>query len=213
MNLHIATLGKEIGHIMSSFKEFKIEKLLLITSKDFEDRAKEIQEKVGYFNIITDIVYIDPFHSTSYVEIITKIFEYVKNQDKEYELFFNITGGTNLMSSAALTAAQFIGGSAYYVIKGKQRDEFITIPIIKISLKDSITEKQKKILDIVYREIKKNGKIKNLNKFSEDYGLYKQKLRFYIQQFEKLNLIKIDKSSREHTLELTETGELIKQLV
>ncbi len=198
---------------MSSFKEYKVEKLLLITSKEFEDKAKEVQEKVGYFNITTDIVYINPFHSTSYVEIVNEVFKYIKNQDGKFELFFNITGGTNLMSSAALTAAQFIGGSAYYVIKGKQKDEFISVPIVKVSLKDSMTEKQKKILDIIYREIKKSGKIKNLNKFSEDYGLYKQKLRFYIQQFEKLNLIKIDRSDREHSLELTETGELIKQLI
>ena len=213
MNLHIATLGKEIGHIMSSFKEFKIDKLLLITSKDFEDKAKEVQKKVGFFNIITDIVYVNPFHSSSYVEIINGVFKYIKNQENKYDLFFNITGGTNLMSSAALTAAQFIGGSAYYVIKGEKKDEFFFVPIVKISLRDSMTEKQKNILNIIYREIKKNGKIKNLNKFSKDYGLYKQKLRFYIQQFEKLNLIKIDRSDREHSLELTETGKLIKQLI
>ena len=43
MKIHIATLGKEIGHVMSSFKEYKVEKLLLITSKNYEDKAKEVK--------------------------------------------------------------------------------------------------------------------------------------------------------------------------
>ncbi|MFW6383110.1 MAG: hypothetical protein ACOCZQ_00545 [Nanoarchaeota archaeon] len=213
MSVHIASLGKETGHIMSAFKNYKIESLLLITSKKFENEALEIKKKVGYFDTETDIVYIDPFSQRAYMEILNQTFSFLKERDSKEGIFFNITGGTNLMSSAVLTAAQFLGGSAYYIIKGKGGDEFIEVPIVKISLKDALTQKQKRILNIIFREQKRSGAITNLNNFAQRSGLYKQKLRFYIQHFEKLNLIRINKNGREHTLELTETGHLIKQLL
>lgn len=213
MNLHIATLGKEIGHIMSSFKEFKIDKLVIITSKEFESKAKEVREKVGHFNIETEINIIDPFSKESYSSIIGVIIKEIKQCQEECEIFINITGGTNLMSSAALTAAQYIGANAYYVIKGPKHDEFIKVPILKISLKESMSIKQRKIFEMMFRESQKTGEIKNLNKFAESYGLYKQKLQFYLDQFQKLSLIEIDKSKREHTLKITPTGKIIKQLL
>lgn len=213
MNLHIATLGKEIGHVMSSFKEFKIDKLIIITSKEFENKADEVKEKIGYFNIEAEIKIIDPFTKESYSSIIETIIKEVKQNKEENEIFINITGGTNLMSSAALTAAQYLGANAYYVIKGTKRDQFIKVPILKISLKDSLSLKQRKIFEMMYRESQKTGFIKNLNKFAEASGLYKQKLQFYLDQFQKLSLIEIDKSEREHTLKITPTGKIIKQLL
>ena len=117
------------------------------------------------------------------------------------------------MSSASLTAAQFLGANAYYMIRGKPKDEVIEVPILKISLKDALSEKQRKIFDVIYREIKKNGEITNVNAFSKEYDLYKQKMNFYLRQFEKLNLITIDRKKRENSIKLTETGELLKQLL
>lgn len=213
MTTHIATVGKETGHVIAAFKHYRIDKLVLITSKEFQLKAIEFRDKVAFLKIQTMIDVVDPFSKTAYSGIVNKIIEYSKKEANSENIYINITGGTNLMSSAGLTAAQFIGANAYYLIKGKSNDEVIEVPILKISLKDALSGKQKKIFDILYREIKKTGEISNVNAFSKEYNLYKQKMNFYLRQFEKLDLIRVDRKNRENRISLTQTGELLKQLL
>jgi len=69
------------------------------------------------------------------------------------------------------------------------------------------------MLKTLHREIKDKGLIKNISDFANKYGVYKQKVLYHVSEFEKLNLIKIDRSSREHVLRFTTTGELIIKMV
>jgi hypothetical protein len=212
MNIHIMPVGKTIGHVLTAFKEFKIDKLILISSHDCNDKVTEIKDKVGVFDVDIDIKIIDPFKQDSYAKIVDYILDcFTKNPDKTY--YINITGGTNLMSSAALTAAHFIGANAYYVLKTETNGNIIEVPIVKISFSDALTDKQRQMLKTLHRETRDKGMIKNISDFASKYGDYKQKVLYHLSEFEKLNLIKIDRSSREHILRFTTTGELIIKMV
>ena len=212
MNIHITPMGRNTGHIYTAMKEFKIDRLVLITGKEFLNNAREIESHLVPFDTITVITTIDPFQTTSYGKIVDFIIsEYLRHLDDS--IFVNITGGTNLMSSAALTAAQFIGASAYYVIKNTDENTIINVPIIKISLRDTLTPKQQLIFKNIQEEITRSGKIKNISEFAEKYGSYKQKVLFHLANLEKMNIINIDRSKREHSLTLTETGRLVGKLV
>ena len=117
--------------------------------------------KLGEFDIISKIKLINPFTSNSYSLIIEEIIKFVKKEKTDSEIFINITGGTNLMSSAALTAAQLLGVNAYYVLKSNNnKGSIINVPILKITLKDALTAKQRHVFKTIQREIKKKGLIK-----------------------------------------------------
>ena len=212
MNIHITPMGRNTGHIYTAMKEFRIDRLVLITGKEFLNTARDMESHLSPFDIITVITTINPFQSDSYSKIVDHIIsEYLHHQKDN--IFVNITGGTNLMSSAALTAAQFIGASAYYVVKNGEGSSIINVPIIKISLKDTLTSKQQLIFQNIQDEIKKAGKIENISAFAEKYGSYKQKVVFHLASLENMNIIKIDRSKREHSLSLTETGILVGKLL
>lgn len=213
MTTHIATLGREAGHVFSAFKIYRIDKLVLLTSKEFVSKAREVSEKAEPFRVKTIIEIIDPFSTSAYPDIINKIIEYTKMETSPDQVYVNITGGTNLMSSAALTAAQFTGTNAYYVMRGADKDEVLEVPILKISLKDALSEKQKSVFKVLYQEIKTKGDIRNINAFSKEYDLYKQKMNFYLKQFEKLGIVEVDRKGRENTIRLTQTGELLRQFL
>ena len=67
-----------------------------------------------------DLCTIDPFSKDSYYNIVDFIVDYYLKCSEE-QFYINITGGTNLMSSAALTSAHFIGANTYYVLKDNRR--------------------------------------------------------------------------------------------
>ena len=92
MNIHIMPVGKTIGHVLTAFKEFKIDKLILISSNDCNDKVTEIKNKIGVFDVDIDTKIIDPFKQDSYVKIVDYILEiFTKNPSEKY--FINITIG------------------------------------------------------------------------------------------------------------------------
>jgi CRISPR/Cas system-associated protein Csm6 len=212
MNTHIVTVGKTIGHVLTSLKQFNVDKVILISSLECKEQVDEIVRRVVIFNIETEIKNIKPFERDSYKEIVNFIIEYsIKHPREKY--FINVTGGTNLMSAAAQTAAHFIGASAYYVLKNDTDDKIIEVPVIKFSLHNALTKTQKIIFKALSVEIKKHGEVRNMSKFAASNRTYKQRILHHINELEKLNLIKIDRSKREHRITFTTTGELLNKML
>lgn len=212
MNVHICTLGKTIGHVLSSFTHYKIDRLVIISSPECKDSVEDLKHKIEVFGIDVDLYAIDPFCKDSYYQIVDFIVDYYLKFPKE-QFYINITGGTNLMSSAALTSAHFIGANTYYVLKDNRRDNIIEVPLLKFSINDALTEKQKIILRILHKEIYKKGEISNISEFASKEGTYKQRLMHYIYELEKLNIINVDRSKREYKIKFTPTGALLYKLI
>lgn len=213
MNIHIAPVGKETNHILVAFKELKgFDQLYLITGKKFKSNAEEIREKLSDFGVECFIDIVDPFQKDSLQKILNYIVKVVKKH-KQDEIYINITGGTNLMGAAALSAAYFTKSNAYYVLDSrlvkKEEKKTVMLPIPKISFFDALTNTQKEILLEIVNEIKKNGPINNIKDYSNKKKWSQQRIKPHLDALERMGLLKIDKSKKEHIIELTESTEII----
>lgn len=214
MEIHIATLGLNEKIILSAVKKYSIDKLYLITSKDCKEQLNKIKSIFNEIGIEIEVYYIDPFKSESY----SKILDYFISIRKEHEkdnIHVNITGGTNFMTAAALSGSQFIQAKPYYITMDKktEKQNFLEVPIVNISFKDTLTDKQKKIFILIYQSLIKTKEIKNINTFAESIGLSKQNFKQFSDNFVKLNLIEIEKDGKENVIKPTNTGTLIMSLI
>ena len=212
MNIHICTLGKTIGHVLSSFKHYRIDSLVIISSPECKISVEDLKARIEEFGIDVLVYLIDPFSKESYYQIVDFIIDYYLKYPND-RFYINITGGTNLMSSAALTSSHFIGANTYYVIKNDKNDNIIEVPLLKFSINEALTEKQIVILKLLHKEIIKNGKITNISKFASNEGTYKQRIMHYINELERLNILKVDRTKREYSISLTPTGLLLYKLL
>lgn len=202
-------MGNNTTHLFTALQEIGFDKVYLITGKRFLKNAEEVKEKLSIFpNIFIEIKTIDPFSSNCLSIIINYISEVKKNENSE--LLINITGGTNLMGAAALSAAYYTKSQAYYVLDKSfsttdGSSPVVYIPIPKISLVDGLTTTQK---DLMLQIEKKSSKktIKSLKELADSMGWTIQRLKPHIHNLEEKGLVQTDKSLKEHSLKLTEAA-------
>ncbi|MCB9361881.1 DUF1887 family protein [Candidatus Woesearchaeota archaeon] len=213
MNIHIAPVGQEIGHVRVALNELRgIDKLYLFTGDKFKQNADDLKKSLADFGVDVVVQVIDPFSQDSIQNILDYIIDIVKKHAAD-EVYINITGGTNLMGAAALSAAYFVGAKAYYVLDSrkidKSKNKVVMLPIPKISFFDALTETQKKVLLDIATHIAKKGPIQNIQAYAKSIGWSHPRIKPHLDALEQMQLIEVDRTARECTIKLTKSAETI----
>lgn len=222
MKIHIALLGENPNHIKTSFSRFeRIDKLVLITSEKFKQNAITIQKNYSEL-LATDISYyiIDPFNKDSALGI-SDIIKKIRSENKDADILMNITGGTNLMAGIALSAAFMVGcEEVYYLLDpskmNKVQSDLIKIPIPRIIFPEIIRDKQKELLIAISNKLRHDNieYLTNIRKFADEFYHNKkenpvQTIMVHLKPLEEMNLIRINRDSKERRIELTEAGKVM----
>lgn len=187
MSIHIITLGTNISLLTSSLKHFKnIEKVYILTS-----------QKISLKNKLFKQIIVNQNNSSNIISAIINIWEL----ESDKNIYINITGGTNAMSSGALLGAYYTGSKAYYLSK----NNVLMLPVPSISiisffrknkvLKQFFYDLRSQCPDSIYQK-----QIKSIKK--------PQVISRYLKILEQNGLIKTELIGREKLVFITNIGKL-----
>lgn len=178
MVIQIATLGTSENVVREGVKKYGAEKVIIVAGKPISKaiipeneikKGRELKNPVELANILkkdlestlnikVDVVEVNPF---DFQQCLTKLIMILREIPREKDRIINLTGGTNVMSGAAVCAAWVEGVKAFYLREigdGKESKE-MGIPILKDK---KITEKETlTLLHLLYNENKVEERIVN----------------------------------------------------
>jgi hypothetical protein len=223
MEIHIMSIGTNIGHAQTALRKFNYDKVYFIVGKPVKnekrneflkkyrtsnDNAAGLKKHVEDGGGEAEIVKVPVFNKDS-LNLLLEEYKKIIEDEVGNNIHINITGGTNLMGAAALSAAYFNSVSAYYVLDpnfSDSKETILNLPIPKIVYTNALTTKQKFVL-------KKIGEKKHLSRMGElvDKKEIKsiQALKPHIDALDKMGLIKINKESKRYEIEPSESGKII----
>ena len=149
LNIHFVTVGHAKGEAISkgpvieTFQNYQnISRLYLLCSH--EKAIREISNELKLFRRLEVVgIEIDPFNFTDIIGKIIEIHGKERKIEPKANFYVNVTGGTKVMSCAALVGANYIGAIAYYVREDDEKSIELTPP--KIPPQD-LTVIQRKIV-------------------------------------------------------------------
>ncbi len=213
VNIHIALVGRDTDNIINGVQKRGGDELYPITSEKFlEESVPKIKEKLTAVRVHTEIngrsLVVNPFQEDSFVRIVGLIIEIVQaRQDEDADILINITGGTNLMSGAAVTAAMLTGTGAYYVSKHPDEKQFesnvVDLPLIMDSVKLLKNERRKRIL----KELE-NGTERTNDDLANTMKVNKKSISKLIQILEEKGLVKSEKRGKNRFNQITDEGRI-----
>jgi len=177
-----------------AYKEIKPDKLILLTSKEFSNKAKA-------FKIKNKTIIINPFNV---IDVLEKIIHSV-NISKD-EIIINITEGTNAMASGALSAAFYLGIKAIYI----SNNSIIEIPIPHIGYQCQLNKTSKELLLKLAKITECNQTITQTQIAS---GTIPQRLTSPIRILHKYGLISKAKEEGRNLIILTQSGRILAEML
>ena len=201
-----ATLGWEPKSVIPSLKiRDNVEKLIVYYSPD--KKGESACEKLwGYCSSIK--LPLKSVKLENQFDLI-KTAKEIRKDLRKYsgkDIVFNITGGTKVMSSAALLACILEAVPAVYCNEKTGKEE--TLPLLQIRYKDFLTKPQKNILTV----IKQLGGECNAVDIAKETGLRKATVSHHIKQLEDMGLVVVEtskKDSRKKSVKRLESVELL----
>tara|TARA_Y100000310_G_scaffold268793_1_gene281575 strand:- start:5364 stop:6017 length:654 start_codon:yes stop_codon:yes gene_type:complete len=203
MIVHIATMG-DSSTLVDGYNYHKnIDKFYILTSKEFSKNIPKLDTKIILKNI-------DPFKVESTINMVIQIVE----NEKDSDIYINVTGGTNAMAAGALSAAYYTGTKAYYVLNDKKlkkkiplKNKIIELPVPNIPYLRKLKKKQLYWLFKLNKKIIES-KVDSITQKQLAEGRKPQVLTSHIRSLEKVGLIKINKEKGHRNLSLTNEGRL-----
>lgn len=214
-SVHVSTVGKSPEPIVNGFRHHSVDHQVLLHSATTLDVAREVKLRIEDLagQPICELVEIDPFDLR---DIIAKIVT-VRRRFGDCDIYVNITGGTNVMASAALVACFAIGGHAYYLKESPGRtkqslaETVIILPVPKVRL-DSLDESQCAIL----KHIRKHGgRLQKANVALQQAlgGASPQRVSYHLKKLREKGLIELGVEGREKIAALTPAGLLFAEII
>jgi DNA-binding transcriptional ArsR family regulator len=210
MSTHIATLGENTAHVLTAYRELKgWTTIHLVTSTRYQKNAEELSELFKQLGVVTVIHIVDPFAHDALDTTTTVMIDIVRSAKDEVS--FNITGGTNLMGAIALSCAYFTGSRAYYILDPSKSEDHpvVELPIPRINYADSITSRQYDVLSAIGSHSPEP--IRSVGELAAHLGYTSQRLLPHLNNLERMNLITIDRSGRNHGIRITRSGLIMLQ--
>jgi hypothetical protein len=179
MSVLIATVGGTESIVQLGFRMVNVGKVILVPGKSFEQvmekseikqgiprvdpvrKAYELTTLLENFGVDVEIYEVNPLN---FKECLIRIIELIQAQPKGTEITVNVTGGTKLLSLAAMNAACMCCCKAFYVLEKGSGDIKVDLPSPNFGYCNNIGEVTKKILLYLLEEQKK------LNKHVEEYN-------------------------------------------
>jgi len=218
VNIHIAMVGKDTENIVNGVVKLGGDELYPVTSEKFLDTSiPQIEQGLPAVRIHSEIngrsLIINPFQEDSFVQIIGLIIEIVQaRQGEGMSISINITGGTNLMSGAAVTAAMLTGVGAYYVSKGPEEERYetriIELPLIMDSVKVLKNQNRKKIIQEMG-----DGKERTNDELAGILMVNKKAISKHLGILEGKGLVRSEKRGKWRFNRLTDEGRIAGKLI
>ena len=222
MSTHIALIGKTEDPVLKGYQHYGgIRRLYLLHSPDDEEfkfrglalGVKKRLEGTGF-----DGVVLKQINAFDMNDIISTIIGIVDQEKPPY--FVNITGGTNLMAGAALSASFFIGARAYYVLGKKgtkpSEAEVIELPVPNIPYYRTIEKTQLRVL----KTLESLGGKANSARLRDSLDMSPQTISYHVKELTKKGLVRVTRGeritdegptpdSRVILVEITNAGKLV----
>lgn len=119
-NIQFLIVGMSQDHIFKIINHFQPLKLYLISSFEMKESTNALKDQINALNIMTQIIWINPFKEDSLQQITNEIIWRAKKEIIEHpniKLYVGFTGGTNLMAIAAGYSAMILNAESHYVLK------------------------------------------------------------------------------------------------
>jgi len=154
----ITTFGFDEGKILSAMRMLAYDKLVLVTGKDSLEKEgyKHLQEIESRSPNGMETVVVNVFSFTECLKRIEEVIE--KYSRKGNEVLLNVSGGTKVLSDAALFAGFQKGIRSYHC-----EEECLELPIIVgLDLKERLSEMQIEVLKKLDEEVERKSFEKTL---------------------------------------------------
>lgn len=155
-NVIIAPFGDNINALFVGIKEFPTERIILVTPKNKIDEAEELRKDLNKFKIPLQIKEI----KGDLMEEMFRVFNEIKDVEKDKEVIVNVATGDRLSTCAALSAAFVNGFKAF----GIQDNHAMLLPVLKFSYYRLLTDKKMNILKIIHSEKECCSSLEDLSK-------------------------------------------------
>ncbi len=228
-HIHIISAGESIHKTFpTAINEFKMDKVIIIVENEIftnpnigrnpliTTSINEVKTIADMLNKSFEIKYIPSISLENIRNAVLDIF----NEHPKSNFYFNITGGTKILSNGLFMMSIWIGGVTYYVDESGSL-QILTIPKIKIENIEknpnfitlletlSIYENKGILQKILFDKMKKEYKpIKEVNKISKR-DLSRGTLSKWIQDLTSWGLITteyVENSKKEKMIKLTDDG-------
>ena len=214
VKVHIAMVGETTENIVNGVMKVGADELYPIVSEAFQETSiNTIRNKLTGVRIhrrINDrVLIIDPFSEEAFFQIVGLVVD-IANARKDAELWVNITGGTNLMSSAAAMGAMLTESKAYYVTMATMGEDsrIIEIPFMGKSFKVLENDKRSRIASALSRQ----GHLSN-DEIVQEVGCNKKSISKHLKLLESHGIVRRTRQGRHVINELTDSGKITTRLL
>lgn len=212
-NLQVSLVGRQPGGALQGLRvPPPIDHLILLHSSDAESRAaahkvKSVAEQMLPSGEV-ELVVIDPFGMNDVLAAITS----VPRRHPDAHVTVNISGGTNIMASAALVACFMLGADAVYVKEDKGpgkrplEERLLRLPVPRVALRD-LKGPQVKVLQALRRSGR--GKTEGaVSYLSRELGIPPQLASYHLKRLVKWGLVEMEAVGRRKDARLTDSGSM-----
>ncbi len=142
-NLIVAPVGDNNDALFVGIREFPTEKVVLLASEKYSEKAKSLKRSLDRFKIPVEITRIagDTWEET-FRAVAT-----IKSSHRN-EILINIATGDSMTRCAAISAA-FVNGLKAFDVIGK---DVMMLPVLKFSYYRLIPEKKMEILELLVKD-------------------------------------------------------------
>lgn len=204
MKVQFATVGHSAEPILLGVKSIGADRMYLFATNDSQPTAIEIGSILSKLLIdVRPIVLLEPFDMVEGIKLMVKtIREALCEVGNGAELYFNITGGTKIMTTSALIASYMEGVKPYYVVeRPSEVGPIVMLPSLPKGI-DALSNTQKKIIVV----LKKLGSA-NILEIAKEVKMSVPSAKDNIDRLLKLGVVEPTKG-RGRKVKLTELGDL-----
>ena len=202
--LQIATVGENPDAVFVGIRTFPTSKLILLHTPEFAASAREIYRRTTGIKLPTELRAIGPEMLMDCLQIVSRI---AAEERGHFDEIVVNTGAGPRMMTCSLLAAAFVNGIRAIDVK---EDQPITLPVLKFSYTELVTEAKLRILRTLERL---GGGAGSLEELVQRSGLEKSLLSYHIRGgrdsrgLESLGLVEVDRGLQGRlAIRLTASG-------
>ena len=217
-NVQVSLVGRQPGGALQGLRvPPPIDHLILLHSDDEESRAaarkvKSVAELMLPHGEV-ELLVIDPFGMSDVLAAITAI----PRSHPDTHLTVNLSGGTNIMASAALVACFMLGADAVYIkehiapSKRPLEDRVHRLPVPRVALRD-LRAPQTKVLAVLRK--RDRGKTEGaVSVLGRELGMPPQLASYHLKRLVRWGLVEMETVGRRKDARLTDSGFLFASMV
>lgn len=214
-NIQISIVGEQPGGAIQGLRiPPPFDRLVLLhgdsrSSRDAASKVKTVAEAMVALDEI-ELIQVDPFGMSDVLNNVTR----VRNYDPDATITVNLSGGTNIMVSAALLGCFIIGADAFYIkfkkgeVEGPLEDRLVHLPIPRVQL-DDVKGSKLKILQAL---VGHRDAALTQGEIAHRLNMSPQLVSIHVKRLAKWRLITVSSEGRTNHLTLTDSGRLFAQI-